>query len=308
MNGLSPPSARQVLVALPSRCRFALLVLTGALGWACGAPVVHSRFISEFGCPRDQTRVSSLGGNAYLAVGCGRRASYVCINDTCALDNVERDARAVVSSNRRTQVSRSNADSALFVLEDDDVLTLSFSTGHPDRITAIVAPASSQSCTELRIRSDRVTQLRFESTATLGFAIDRAELVGWTVDRMATVHLCGRAIRLDNAETLDLVAFRDAVSSMSGGSAPTPTALPAPASQEDHASLRGWLDSQRDVVLGCTGSDLAIVTIEPAETAARIALRPPFAGTAEEECVRSALGAPPSVPSGRVIHALRAAP
>ena len=65
--------------------------------------------------------MSSLGGNAYLAVGCGRRASYVCINDTCALDNVERDARAVVSSNRRTQVSRSNADSALFVLEDDDV-------------------------------------------------------------------------------------------------------------------------------------------------------------------------------------------
>ena len=117
-----------------------------------------------------------------------------------------------------------------------------------------------------------------------------------------------RMIRLDNAETLDLVAFRDAVSSMSGGSAPTPTALPAPASQEDHASLRGWLDSQRDVVLGCTGSDLAIVTIEPAETAARIALRPPFAGTAEEECVRSALGAPPSVPSGRVIHALRATP
>lgn len=55
-------------------CALALLVS----GCAEMQLAARDRFIAEFGCPSERVMHRSLGGNAYLATGCGRRAVYVC--------------------------------------------------------------------------------------------------------------------------------------------------------------------------------------------------------------------------------------
>lgn len=56
------------------------MICVVALAAACmhqKAGVVKGRFRAEYSC-RDEIDVQNLGGNAYLARGCGQQATYIC--------------------------------------------------------------------------------------------------------------------------------------------------------------------------------------------------------------------------------------
>lgn len=57
--------------------KFAVLAVL-ASGCAAVAQEAGDRFAHEARCPRDRVTVEGVGGGAYEARGCGRRALYVC--------------------------------------------------------------------------------------------------------------------------------------------------------------------------------------------------------------------------------------
>ncbi|MGE8723246.1 hypothetical protein ACO2KH_17985 [Leptospira terpstrae] len=60
------------------------------VGVYCSSGVVRNRFEIEESCPEEKIKVKSLGGGAFLAEGCGKKQSYVCLeaqwNTICKKD------------------------------------------------------------------------------------------------------------------------------------------------------------------------------------------------------------------------------
>ena len=69
--------------------RVLVIAFVALTGCASVASAAGDRFAFEARCPRAQVEVEEVGGSAYVARGCGRRATYVCEPTTGAasIDN-----------------------------------------------------------------------------------------------------------------------------------------------------------------------------------------------------------------------------
>ncbi len=98
--------------------------------------------------------------------------------------------------------------------------------------------------------------------------------------------------------------------SASTPAAPAPSA--SPEQQAAEAALRAALDARAAAILACTGTNGAVVELRAeAEGPLAVTLRGALAGSPEEGCVRSAVGAlerPPALGAGTVVHLVEATP
>lgn len=128
-----------------------------------------------------------------------------------------------------------------------------------------------------------------------------------------TIIMCGQRAEMRGHDLLVIHQFAARVREIAAAQeAGTSSGSEASATGDRDAAstldTRGWLDANRDAILGCANRPTAVVRVEPSRGSIRISLQGPLAGSAEEQCVRAALAAPPpsAVPTaGVVIHAVQ---
>jgi hypothetical protein len=91
----------------------------------------------------------------------------------------------------------------------------------------------------------------------------------------------------------------------------TATALPQAVSPQLDAAVRKWVDSASASIVACTNKNPSAVLVDvDGSGKPTVSVRGAEAGGSEEGCVRSALGAPPALPSGpaQILHVVKTAP
>lgn len=337
-----PPSAgRQRGLArfpLPLRSRYALvvrsqatlLVALGSLLLGCSNPA-RVRFANEFNCPAERVEIVDLGAFSYRAAGCGQEVVYVCRRDLCVTDRArptntsgEEPQRGYApSARRRARVDEgqiAGGDAVRFQLDHiyDVELVYAPSVDRAHVMTRITAPPSHPSCAQLVIEGDQ-TEVAFASSGD-ALAAEPDRLLALARARSIRIRPCGQVVSLTRDDSLAFQSFLRRTGELRRGAfaagaidppAGTSDSAPTPASSSDpEAAMRAWVDSQREVILGCVAADLVIVRVSrgPSGTTL-VSLQQPHAGTPGEGCVRAALGEPPAgLAVGReVVHAVRRA-
>ncbi len=258
-------------------------------GCASRAEMVRRRAAEQYGCPIDELHVTPIPGGAYAARGCGRTVTYICNGNLCVVD---------------TAVDTPDAASR----EPDPVAA----EWPESSIRALVASLRSelQRCfhdgpIRFDLRVMAATDGRITHAGVLGGVAN--EVQQQCVNRLfARAHLDGRARR--NTMLVLGVDLTDEVTS--GGTGPVQDLVAVPVvDDEASASVRLALEAHRAAILACVDAEAVAVTAYwGVDGAVTFSLRGASAGTADDACVRAAIGAmtidPAPGTAGSIVHAL----
>lgn len=317
--------------------RHTILVLGSLAVAACTHPAL-SRFQTEHGC--SNATIRDLGANAYRVEGCGRAVNYVCdpraFNEAiCIQESADRGPSPAAVSRQedlgsapRTWIEEgtvAGAPAVRLIVEElrrsEIVYAVAF-----DRDHVILRPASdlAPSCTNASFIAEgrmHVATARAGSAPT--FAWDANTMDAVNAGDIVALNVCNVRVELRGEQLAVTRRFVERVRALSHAADPARSgsntetgASPNDGTEDstltDHpsgtaAATRAWLNANRDAILGCANRATVIIRVEPSGAGARVSLQQPLAGTAEEECVRAALGSPPpaSIPEAPVIHAVR---